>query len=86
MYSLGGQALAKRRKTTAERKAEDAQKRAEREGADPDEPWSLQVGPPALLWSTAAGNSAKLKGKRLLLSAVVRICSCISRLGGRLGV
>lgn len=45
MYSLGGQAQAKRRKTTAERKAEDEAKRAEREGANPDEPWSLQVRP-----------------------------------------
>ena len=43
MYSLGGQAQAKRRKTTAERKAEDEAKRAEREGANRDEPWSLQV-------------------------------------------
>ena len=41
----GGQAQAKRRKTTAERKAEDEAKRAEREGANPDEPWSLQVRP-----------------------------------------
>ena len=47
MYSLGGQAQAKRRKTTAERKAEDEAKRAERQTAKPDEPWSLQVAPSA---------------------------------------
>ena len=43
MYSLGSQALAKRRKTTAERKEEEEQKRAERGAADPNEPWALEV-------------------------------------------
>jgi hypothetical protein len=42
MYSLGSQALAKRRKTTAERKEEAEQKAAER-AADPNEPWTLEV-------------------------------------------
>jgi hypothetical protein len=38
---MAGQA--KRRKPNAERKAEEEQKKAEREGADPEEPWTLQV-------------------------------------------
>ena len=51
MYSLGSQALAKRRKTTAERKEEEEQKRAERSAADPNEPWALEVREGAFAWA-----------------------------------
>ncbi|BDA47701.1 Pre-mRNA-processing factor 17 [Coccomyxa sp. Obi] len=44
VYTMAGQA--KRRKTTAERRAEEEQKKAERGEADPDEPWVLQVRQP----------------------------------------
>ena len=59
---MAGQA--KRRKTNAERRAEEEQKKADREGADPDEPWVLQASrvyySPALLVCRSFQSSGSL--------------------------